>query len=97
MPRRETCAHGPPSLLAELLLLPGLGLIKRAWRTLAVVQPPITFSLPAVKQLLGISMANVVTFLSARSSRSTLSLPTGLAILIKSKVSPKFTTKESLR
>ena len=72
IPSRETCVQAPPSMeapvglldgltLATLLSLCGTGLRTADWRRLAVVQAPITGSLPAVRQAAGTSSAIEVT------------------------------------
>ena len=100
MPRRETCTQAPPGF--SLVWWPdgGVGLSKRAWRRLAVVQPPITSS-PAVRQLLWISMASVVTLESSMMFGTAL-ISAGLVMtdtgaLTRSKIVPRFTAKGSLR
>ena len=72
MPRRDTCAHAPPSTeasvgcataptLLTLLALCGSPFSTWVWRMLAVVQPPITGLLPWVRQEAATSSASEVT------------------------------------
>ncbi|MNT78286.1 hypothetical protein D3C72_2175070 [compost metagenome] len=84
------------------MAVPGAGFSKRPWRRLAVVQPPMTGSAPAVRQAVGTSISMAVTFFLARSSLAADSAfaansVAGALMLIKSNVSPKFTTNGSLR
>src|SRR6185369_17838202 len=70
MPRRDTCVHAPPASSCVWWPLFGALLSSRPWRRLTVVHPPITGSLAplATRQLVGTSIASVVTLASARSS-----------------------------
>ena len=65
---------------------------------LAVVQPPmIGWLADGTRQAIGTSSTNDVTFLSARSSASAFSGPSGLVTFTRSNVSPRLTTNGSLR
>ena len=63
MPRRETCTHGPPSTSGRANV--GSGFSRRAWRSEALVQPPMTPLPLPVRQLLCSSSAIVVTLASS--------------------------------
>ena len=82
--------------LTDELKLAGSSFNMRVCGIFAVVQAPITFSLPASKQAVGISMAILVTFLSLKKFFSPVSAPNGFK-LIKSVTSSKLTTNDSLR
>src|SRR3546814_15408409 len=74
----------------------GFGFSTRDCGRLAVVQAPITGSLPLVRQVAGTSSASDVTFLSAIVLLDELRAPSGLR-LIRSKIWPRLTTNPSWR
>src|SRR5262245_21597523 len=109
MPSRDTWTHGPPSRDGDAKL--AAGLITRAWRTLAVVQPAmIGDDASLVRHDAGTSIAIVVTFLfatvfllwSAAPVRSAWP-PVGVTpsadtpMLTRSKIWPRLTAKPSWR
>ena len=73
----------------------------RAWRMLAVVQPPMTFWLPDFTQAIGTSSAMVVMLFSARGLGTALRVVSlviaAAGALMRSKTGPRFTAKLSLR
>src|SRR5207249_2268538 len=86
LPRRDTCTHAPPStdgpFAAPTVVGPlGEGFSTRLWRSDAVVQPPMTGSLPAVRQLAGTSTASDVMFLSSMMLTPELRAPSGLRLI----------------
>ena len=97
MPSRDTCAQAPPlRVVVPWPLLGGLA-IRRPWRALAVVQPPMIGPLPpAVRQAMGTSSASVDTFFCASASGLALVVPSGFR-LIRSNTWPRATVNGSLR
>src|SRR3546814_20462621 len=74
----------------------GFGFSTRDCGRLAVVQAPLTGSLPLVRQVDGTSSASDVTFLSAIVLLDELRAPLGLR-LIRSKLWTRLTTNQSWR
>src|SRR5215467_3957215 len=73
----------------------------RAWRRLAVVQPPMTFWLPDFTHAIGTSSAMVVMLLSANglgtALRAASLVMAAAGALMRSKTGPRLTAKLSLR
>ena len=103
MPKRETWVQAPPTF--SLVCKPERGepLSTRAWRKLAVVQPPMTLSPEAlVRQVVGTSNASEVMFLSAmvpapKAAALASLVMTAAGALIRSKIVPRVTANASCR